>query len=799
MANPFSFLTSYIAKKLQRREMRKKGLVQSKKSKRLKQDAGIAPAVERSKTIGIFILLAVWCVCVAAMLATPYDAMEFSPVLKQKAATTVRSDFDFSYVDKRKTDDLKKQAGENEPHTYNLDLKSSKKSIDAVKTLFKLIPMADNPPEELSKRFPLSLAAYQKLSPGLASALKLTLGREESRNKIIGLVESKIYHGVFPKALQIERVDGRLLKIRKGDTTEIPKPANSIPSKREAVEEISTQAVAELAPENREPIKRALATMLSEAIKANLSYDPKSTELDRNRAAESVPPAKIVVRKDNIILKKGEVIDQKTLERCNAYLAKKREKQAHSILREKFISSAIIALFLIAISGLYINHVHPEVTRSNKNMGLIATVVIINLLLNFLAVDVFHRLAAAFDLHPGAVFCAIPLAMGSIVLSVMIGLRVAFFAGLFISFITAIQLGNSFPIAVTGMVVSSVAALAVRHRRNYKSYFTSTLLAVLLAVPLASLINVKIFFSSTWTPLRDIILTGAANAFVVALLALAVLFILEPLFQITSDMSLLVLCDYNHPLLKRLQLEAPGTYHHSLVVATLAEQASEAVDANPIRARAVSLFHDIGKMEKPGYFTENQMSDESKHTKLTPTMSALVIINHVKDGVDMAIKHKLKRIIRDGIEQHHGTDIVAYFYQQAIEDARLKGTSVDENDFRYPGPLPYEKEVVILSLADACEAASRSIQKPTPAKIDALVWEIIRKRIRSGQLDDADLSFGELAKIRKSFVSTLTTMMHGRIAYPKGDEEEKNEDDLFVAAREQQAKAESQKNKKNGD
>ena len=198
-------------------------------------------------------------------------------------------------------------------------------------------------------------------------------------------------------------------------------------------------------------------------------------------------------------------------------------------------------------------------------------------------------------------------------------------------------------------------------------------------------------------------------------------------------------------------------------------------------------------MVKPEYFTENQQSEESKHSKLNPRMSSLVILNHVKEGVDMALKHKLRKIIRDGIEQHHGTDLIYYFYQQALEEGRAKGVAVDEHDYRYPGPLPKEKEVVILSLADSCEAASRSLQKPTPAKIDALVWEIFRKRIRKGQLDGANLTFGELKRVRESFVATLTTMMHGRIAYPKDETEEDDEGDLFTAAKQKNIPPAAQK------
>ena len=798
MFNPFSIISSYIAKKLQRHEMRKKGLVQSKKAKRLKQDDGISSAVERSKTLGVAILFIIWAVCVLVLMASPYDPMEFAPVLKQKAPTTVRATFDFSYVDHTKTAQARKRAEEAVPLTYRLDEKTCARSIKAAKTIFRALPTIRNGkiPDTILRDFPRSVKAYKSLSPGLASVMDFVLIREQNGNAILKPLEERLYHGILPEAAKSRRFEGLKIKIRKGTGLERPQLASTIPNKTEAVAEIADKAVANVAPGNRDAARKILSIILSEVVESNLIYDRNATEENRKIAAKNIAPVTVVVKKNSVITQKDKVIDQPALDRCNAYLKAKHERMSTEKARAKFISSALLSLFLIAISGLYLSHVHPEIVVSNQKMGLIAMVVIITLGLNFLAIDVFRRLAAAFAIHPGAIFCAIPIALASTVLSVMIGLRVAFFAGLFISFITAMQLDNSFPMALNGMIVSSVAALAVRHRRNYKSYCLAAAAAVLLTAPIVRLVNVRIFFSDSWYPIFDIILTGAANALVVALLSLAVIFILEPIFQITSDMSLLVLCDFNHTLLRKLQLEAPGTYHHSLVVATLAEQAATSIGANPIKARAVSLFHDIGKIEKPSYFTENQTSEESKHEKLNPTMSALVIINHVKDGVNLAMKHKLKKIIRDGIEQHHGTDLVAYFYHEALEEARQKNSSINESDFRYPGPLPKEKEVAILSLADACEAASRSLQKPTPAKIEALVWEILRKRIRSGQLDEANLSFGELSKVRKSFTTTLTTMMHGRIAYPK-DDEDKHEDELFMAAREQ-SQAGHKKIKKDG-
>src|ERR1700739_1350480 len=229
-----------------------------------------------------------------------------------------------------------------------------------------------------------------------------------------------------------------------------------------------------------------------------------------------------------------------------------------------------------------------------------------------------------------------------------------------------------------------------------------------------------------------------------------------------------------------MTIEAPGPYHHSLVVANLAEAAAEAIDANATLCRVCSYFHDIGKLVKPEYFTENMNFERNPHDDLAPTMSALIIIAHVKEGVDLAIKHGLNKHIIDVIQQHHGTSLVYYFYQRALqqqEDARAGGKimnireedipEVQEESFRYPGPKPQTKESAIVSLADIVESASRSLEKPTPQKVEQLVSELIEERIADGQLDECDLTLGELKIIAERFRFTLMTMLHTRIAYPK--------------------------------
>jgi hypothetical protein len=256
--------------------------------------------------------------------------------------------------------------------------------------------------------------------------------------------------------------------------------------------------------------------------------------------------------------------------------------------------------------------------------------------------------------------------------------------------------------------------------------------------------------------------------------------ILEHLFQITTDISWLEASDLNHPLLRRMTIESPGTYHHSLVVANLAEAAAEAIGANATLCRVCAYFHDVGKLVKPEYFTENMNFERNPHDDLAPTMSALIIIAHVKEGIDLALKHKLNQRIIDIIQEHHGTSLVYYFFQRALqqqEDARAGGKimnmreedvpEVGEESFRYSGPKPQTKESAIVSLADIVESASRSLEKPTPQKIEQLVDELIEERIADRQLDECDLTLGELKIIAERFRFTLMTMLHSRIAYPK--------------------------------
>ena len=256
------------------------------------------------------------------------------------------------------------------------------------------------------------------------------------------------------------------------------------------------------------------------------------------------------------------------------------------------------------------------------------------------------------------------------------------------------------------------------------------------------------------------------NGIACGLLATGILPVFEYLFKTVTNISLLELADFNHPLLQRMIIEAPGTYHHSLIVGNLSEAACKAVGANSLLARIGAYYHDIGKLTKPDYFSENQTENESRHDNLAPGMSKLIIMSHVKEGVELAKKYHLNSSIINFIEQHHGDSLVYYFYRRALENLEVN-EEVEEEGFRYPGPKPETKETAIVLLSDSVEAAARSLKDPNPQKIEELVHKIINNKFIDGQLDECDLTLKEIEKISAVFIRILTGIYHGRITYPE--------------------------------
>ena len=339
-------------------------------------------------------------------------------------------------------------------------------------------------------------------------------------------------------------------------------------------------------------------------------------------------------------------------------------------------------------------------------------------------------------------------------------MEISFAATLALAVSIASISSRSFPLSIFYLLSGIASSILVKGaRKRIEIIKAGIITGIIQAVSL-------IFIDGLWLALPIRYLLLLINGLASSIIVLGVLPIFEYLFKTITNVGLLELADTSHPLLQRMALEAPGTFHHSLTVGNLSENACNAVGANGLIARTGAYYHDIGKLTKAEYFSENQNIHENKHETLSPTMSKLVIMNHVKEGVDLAKKYKLNPMIIDFIKQHHGTSLVYYFYRRALENSERE-EEVQEEIFRYPGPRPKTKETAIVLLADSTEAAVRVLKEPTPSKIREETHKIINDKFIDGQLNESNLALNDLEKISEVFIRILTSIYHSRISYPE--------------------------------
>ncbi len=450
---------------------------------------------------------------------------------------------------------------------------------------------------------------------------------------------------------------------------------------------------------------------------------------------------------------------------------------------QQVMSSAVVAI--TAVMMLRLNH--RDLMRRNS----VALLLLGGLLLHLALVCWISHIVGTYQWLKEYQLLLIPFALAPMIHSVLLGRRAGTFSAIFVSIAGTLLMPSSEMVVylITSLACCMAVVLLTSRVRKRAQLLRSGIYAGGLSLVFGVIYGHILHgfdgqVAERWSSDGLMFAVAFGVGFTTALIVSGLLPMLEGAFSLTTNISWLELSDLNHPLLKQMQLDAPGTFHHSLVVASLAESAAEAIGANAALCRACAYFHDVGKLKKPEYFIENQADGmENPHDALTPTMSALVIIAHVKDGVDLALKHKLNPRIIDAILEHHGDSMVYYFYrkcqeQKALEEDKVgKGLEneedlphIDDKNFRYPGPKPRSKETGILSLADAIESASRTLHKPNPIKIRGLVDDIVRRRLADGQLDDCSLTLRELSKVRDSFANTLRSMMHSRISYTKTED-----------------------------
>ncbi len=462
---------------------------------------------------------------------------------------------------------------------------------------------------------------------------------------------------------------------------------------------------------------------------------------------------------------RGEVLveaGQRVSERAAAVMQEIVRRQGGG---DRFLAFTGLTVLILLVFYLFYRDVkryRPALISDSAKLLLLAVLLVVTIIAAQVTRVVLSHLAGSFPIDSATVGFALPAAAGAMLVSLLLDFHLA----LAFSFIASLLLGMMFPgdpfMPLYYFTTSVMAALYVIRCKKRTMVLRAAAMTALVSA--AAIIGIDLFrgeFASRVVyDLAGGLFAAAATAAIVSVL----LPFFESVFDIATDIKLLELLDPNQPLLKELVYKSPGTYHHSIVIGNLAEAAAEAIGENPLLARVAAYYHDIGKVQKPEYFIENQRVGENKHDRLTPSMSSLIIVSHVKDGVEMAKQHRLPSIVTEIIGQHHGTSLITYFYQRAKE--LHPGEAVSDQDYRYHGPRPRSKVAAIVMLADAVEAASRTLVEPTPQRIQGLTNSIITRIFLDDQLSRCDLTLKDLREIAKSFNVILNGIFHHRIDYP---------------------------------
>ncbi|MDO4534259.1 MAG: HDIG domain-containing protein [Clostridium perfringens] len=495
-----------------------------------------------------------------------------------------------------------------------------------------------------------------------------------------------------------------------------------------------------------EPMISIADKIINTLVKPNLFYDSEKTEEAQAEAAKNVTP--IVYKKNQTIVEEGKPITEAQLQALDELGLLNNSKINISL----YLALAIMVIVVMYIQSRYLKKYYNKIYSDFSKVVMINIITIMTI--------VFARVFSIASPY------LIPLACTPILLTLLLNYRISLVISItnIILMSVAVSFNTGIIVLAIIAVVAGATSLKKMQQRNdivYSCIYIAILNGV-VALSISALVtsNLKEIALDTAFTVIGSLLSGV--------LATGLLPFFESMFNVVTNVKLLELSNPNNPLLKKLLMEAPGTYHHSVIVANLAEVATEIVGGNALLARIGAYYHDIGKTKKPYFFKENQLGQENPHDNITPELSKLLIISHVKDGLELAKEYKLPKIIQDFIPTHHGKTLVKYFYLTAKNNAE-NPDDIKEEDFMYPGPKPKTKEQCILMLADSVEAAVRSINSPTKEKIEAMVDNIVKDKLGSGQLDDSELTISDVKKIKKCFLKTLSGIYHERIEYPKDE------------------------------
>lgn len=667
----------------------------------------------------------------------------------QICSKDILSPGDFEFVDLEATQNLREKAAKSIIEVYDLNLANIENSEKQIDSLFLKIKEYKGKIDELSKDTNDDITE----NGGRFTDDELN----EMANEINEYLGLYISEKIIVESFQFDNLS--LEKIRvdiKSSIRKIMEQGIKITDLENAKKQLIRE-ISEISLDHHDAlIASDIATPL---LLPSLFLNEEDTEKRRQEAIASVDEVIRTIQKGQIIIRKGEVATSEDISILNA-LGLKNPKINFS----NIVGIIMITAICLLVVFLYISYFYPEIYENINKLILMGIISIFVVLLAKIASQASGYL--------------MPIASASMLIAISLSPNIAILLTVILSMLIGFIPGGGINYILVSVISGIVAIYSIR-----KATQRSSLTRAGLIIAGANIINISalgLINNEGYYIILQNNLWGVLNGFLAVILTVGILPFLESYFDITTSFKLMELSNPNQPLLKKMVLEAPGTYHHSIVVGNLSETAAEEIGGNGLLARVGAIYHDIGKIKRPYFFTENQEAYKNIHDEMEPSLSALVIASHVKEGLELAKKNKLPKDIVDIIAQHHGTGLITYFFLRALKENGSDIDAVAEENYRYSGPKPQTKEAGIILLADSLEAATRTLTNPTATRIKTLVKEIIQKKLKNGQLEECDLTLKDLDKIGDSFSRILTGMFHSRVDYPDEDlikkikEEKKN-------------------------
>ena len=708
----------------------------------------------------------------------------------------------FLVEDQVSTEERRKEAEARQLTVYDFDDWLGESIINRVRQAFGLVrtrplvwggklhePGADVEPldpslakeEEVALKSEFQALLGAEIKDSDWQLLKKAEFSSEVEEAIVDLLSDVLWLEIVPdrERLLLEEDQGIVIRTISNNSERVARDLYPILSPKSAELRIRAQALSlKLNPLNLNRLLRPMVARLAvDLLRPNLTPNRHETERRRKEARDSVKPVYYRVMRGEMVAREGQIVTHQILARL------KKETETRPAQLPWLRVLGMFFLLVIFFRSLYLPNLfsHSNLKIENKDLIFVYCAILLIFTLSRIIQPPIVELGRSWGLDDMNILAgALPVAAGAMLVCVFLGLESALLTGLVLSFLSAHLTEFRLEAFVLYLASSLVGAKSILNLRNRGTSLKAGLMAGLVGMAIALAISLS---TTSVISLATVAGVGAAlfGGFLSGVIVSGLIPLVEIIFGYTTDFKLLEMANLDQPVLKELLFQAPGSYHHSIVVGNMVEAAAESIGANPLLAKVAAYYHDVGKITKPQYFVENQLNGENRHEKLAPSMSALILITHVKRGVEIAREAKLGRKIEDIIAQHHGTSLIKFFYDKALNQKGEKEQVKDE-DFRYPGPKPQTKEAGLVMLADQVEAATKSLSEPTPSRVQGLVQKIINGNFSDDQLSDCQLTLSDLNAIAKSFNQVLNGIFHQRVAYP-----------------EQPIKTSSSKRKTNGD